>query len=92
MGDEHPLVELKGRDGYDRFNLKLVGQIAAACPDAAKVRNANGDLPLHAAIKARRVMSFDLLSKHTQMPRENLTVRAKRVCIFWPSKHRGAST
>ncbi|KAL7545339.1 hypothetical protein ACHAWF_008688 [Thalassiosira exigua] len=54
LRDEYPLVEVEKRDGYDKYNWELVGALARANPDAAKVRNVNGDLPLHAAIRARR--------------------------------------
>ncbi|KAL9189215.1 hypothetical protein ACHAXT_011705 [Thalassiosira profunda] len=47
-------VEEEGRDGYDSFNSSHVEKLVKACPGALSLRNAVGDLPLHAAIRARK--------------------------------------
>lgn len=54
LSKEYPWIELDKRDGYDNYNADIVKVIASACPNAAKIRNGNGELALHAAIRARK--------------------------------------
>jgi hypothetical protein len=39
---------------YDAYNVSKIQILAKACPEAAKIANGCGELPLHVAIKARK--------------------------------------
>ena len=54
MAKEYPSVFMLEVDGYDCHNQSLVKQLVEACPKAAMVTNDRGELPLHAAIRARK--------------------------------------
>jgi ankyrin repeat protein len=41
-------------DPYDGYNIDKIKILAKACPEASKVKNSDGDLPLHLAMKARK--------------------------------------
>jgi ankyrin repeat protein len=53
MDDEYDSEE-EWDDPYDGYNVNRIKILAKACPEAAKVKNGDGDLPLHMAMEARK--------------------------------------
>jgi ankyrin repeat protein len=52
--DDESECEEEWTDPYDGYNIDKIKILAKACPEASKVRNSDGDLPLHVAMKARK--------------------------------------
>lgn len=55
--DDDSFFVIKTYDNWDMYNHEQIHCLLSVNPEAAKVKNGNGELPIHIAIKARKCWS-----------------------------------
>lgn len=78
--DDGSFFVTKTYDNWDLYNHGQINCLLSVNPEAAKVRNGNGDLPIHVAIKARKCWSNIIykfsspIRKQLRRPMETVTL------------------